>query len=411
MKIVNISTEDFAGGAGRACYRLHKAFQRLDIDSRLIALHKTINDESVISAATGGISRIYSKFAHGLDNLWLSSYDRQRAAWSPAVWGVDISTMDVVREADVIILYWVAGGFISPNSLRKLSLLKKPIIWRLSDMWPFTGGCHYSGECERYVNECGQCHLLNSSRSLDISRKRFLTKQRLWNDLAISIVCPSNWIADCVRRSAIFSKGHPIVIRTGVDKQIYKPVNKLTARKVLNIPHDHKVVLLGAVNLKGDPRKGGVEAAAAIKKLTEKCNNDRILLATFGFANPTLEGLGLPVQNFGVLHDDVTLALLYSAADVFVAPSKEENLANTVIESLSCGTRVISFDIGGMPDMIKHRENGYLAEPFCTNDMAEGIVWALDQPQSQISLLGEEYSLEYQARSYIDLCHKLMSTR
>ncbi len=410
MKIVNISTEDYAGGAGRACYRLHKAFQNLGTDSCLVALNKTVNDESVVSATNGLISRVYSKFSYGIDQFSLRSYpQRKKCAWSPGVRGIDVSKLPQVRDADAIILYWVAGGYLTPKIIRNLARLSKPIFWRLSDMWPFTGGCHYSDGCEKYTAECGECHLLNSSVGNDPSRKGISTRKRMWAEMKLNVICPSDWIADCAKRSTVF-RDQPIrVVRTGVDTLVFRSAGRATARRVLGLPEDREIVLIGSVNVYGDPRKGGREAEETIRRIADRRDRSKLLVACFGSLNTVFEDTGVEVRNFGVLADDISLALLYSAADVFVAPSKEENLANTVLESLACGTPVVSFSIGGMPDAIIHKKSGYLAKAYDVEDFAEGIEWALAEDWHEgKALLQKQFSLATQASTYLKFIRKAL---
>jgi glycosyltransferase involved in cell wall biosynthesis len=408
VKIVNISTEDFAGGAGRACYRLHKAMRGLGADSCLVALNKTVADDSVVSAATGAMSRIYSKFSHGIDKIPLRSFPRRKkCAWSPGVRGVDVSGLPQVKNADAIILYWVAGGFITPKIVRNLARLTKPIVWRLSDMWPFTGGCHYSGGCEKYTAECGECHLLGSSTVNDPSRKGIRVRKQMWGDVKITVVCPSDWMAECAAKSAVFGGQNIRVVRTGVDTAIYRPLGREAARRILGLPLDRKILLAGSVNIHGDPRKGGAEARSAIQRLVAERGAKDLLVVSFGSPSSLFDDLGVDVHNCGILSDDVSLALLYSSANVFIAPSKEENLANTVIESLSCGTPVVAFKVGGMPDMIRHRQNGILAPPHDVSGIVDGLKWCLDQAEWPEPMIDAEFSLEHQARAYLRLIEEL----
>jgi len=403
MKIVNLSTYDLNGGAARASYRIHKEFQSQDIDSKMLVLHKTIDDNSVISVASSKLKNFASK----IDNFPLRFYEKQKITWSTSWFGFDIAQSKYVQEADVIILYWVAGGFLSPNNIYQLSKLNKKIIWRLSDMLPFTGGCHYSGECDKYKSICQECTQINSSKVNDISNRLFNKKIHLWKDIDMNIVCPSNWMESCVKKSAIFKSKNVSIIPTGVDREVFKKIDKKIARNILNLPADKKILLLGAVNINGEPRKGGKEAYDAIKYYLKEYKRSDIELVVFGSYNNVFQDLNINITMMGKVNDEYTLALLYSAADVFLAPSKEENLANTVLESLSCNTPVVAFNIGGMPDVIKYGENGFLVSPYNIKEFSEGIDWCLNNVFDNRSMLDLIFSLEKQVKTYINLCKNI----
>jgi glycosyltransferase involved in cell wall biosynthesis len=376
MKIVNISTHDFSGGAARATYRLHKEFINQGYDSKLLVLYKTLSDDSVVSSSNSFLEKLFSKFSSNINKIPNKFYNVKNP-WSAGWYGQDISNMKVVKDADVINLYWVSGGFLSIKNIEQLARLNKPIFWRLSDMWPFTGGCNYSNGCDKYTHHCGSCTELLSTRENDLSRVLINKKISLWKDLDISIIAPSNWIADCAKNSSVFKNKKINILGTGVDTKIFKPIEKKTARNILNLPFDKKIILLGAVNITNDSRKGGELAYEALKKILEYYSKNEIYLLVFGSYNNIFSGLGISVNAIGQVYDEYTLALLYSSSDLFIAPSREENLANTVLESASCETPIVAFDIGGMPDIVEHKKNGYLATPFDIEDLANGIDWVL----------------------------------
>lgn len=376
MKIVNISTNDFNGGAARATYRLHREFINLGHNSKLLVLQKNLDDNTVFTVNSNKFARFVSKYTGAIDNI-PTRFLNITNTWSTGWYGQDISNIDIVKEADIIVLYWVSAGFLSPKSILQLTKLNKPIFWRLSDMWPFTGGCHYSNGCDKYMNNCGNCPELKSNKDNDLSRKLINKKNKLWKNLDINIIAPSTWIADCAYKSTIFRNKKIKVLGTGVDTKIFKKIEKNIARDILNLPNDKKIILLGAVDISSDTRKGGQLAYEALNKLSD-VNLNETCLVVFGSSINVFKNLNIDVKMMGKINDEYTLALLYSAADVFIAPSKEENLANTVLESASCGTPIVSFSIGGMPDIIKHKKNGYLSKPFDTNDLAYGIEWVLN---------------------------------
>jgi glycosyltransferase involved in cell wall biosynthesis len=408
VKIVNISTYDISGGAGRAAYRMHKQFQLQGVDSKMLVLDKTIDDTSVVAINTNKIGKLQSKISHNIDNIPLVFYKKPETTWSTGWFGFNVLHLDLIRQADVIILYWVSGGFLTPKMIKKISLLNKPIIWRLSDMWPFTGGCHYSSTCFKYIDGCGHCPQLKSNSNYDASSWLYNKKNNLWRDVDITIVCPSMWMEECAKNSKIFSNKNVIRIPTGIDVNIFKKIDKKIARHILNLSQDKRLILLGAINIDGDKRKGGIEAYNALKDYIFEYGASNVELVVFGTSNNIFKDLSVDVNIMGRVSDEYTLALLYSASDVFIAPSKEENLANTVLEALSCNTPVVAFNVGGMPDAINHRINGYLAHPYDTKDIAKGIKWCLDLNKKN-SLLDKNFFLEAQVSKYINLINALLN--
>jgi glycosyltransferase involved in cell wall biosynthesis len=297
-------------------------------------------------------------------------------AWLP---GLAVDRLPEVRRADLISLFWVCGGYLSLKTMGRLLRLNKPVVWRLSDMWPFTGGCHYSFGCHRYEDHCGRCPQLSSSWEHDLSWLVMKRKKRWWQGQPLTVVCPSRWLAACARRSTLFREARIEIIPTGVDTGIFQPRDQAQARDLLQLPQDVPLILFGAINPLDDHRKGGRELAAALSILAQKAECEKLPhLVIFGtWRQPEIPGWTKPIHVLGRLGDDASLALAYAAADVFVAPSLEDNLPNTVIEAMACGLPCVAFNTGGLPDLIDAGENGYLAAPGDSKDLARGIAWVL----------------------------------
>jgi glycosyltransferase involved in cell wall biosynthesis len=224
---------------------------------------------------------------------------------------------------------------------------------------------------------------IKSNPNVQINYGQFLSrlilkrKKVVWNKLNITIVTPSKWLAECAKESSLFKGIRIEVIHNGLDLNLFKPVVKLVACKIWDLPINKKPILFGAMNATGNYRKGFNLLYESLKQLITKWQG-KAKLVVFGASEPeNPPDFGFPVYYLGRLHDDVSLALLYSAADVMVEPSRQDNLSNTVVESLACGTPAVVFDIGGIPDMIEHQINGYLAQPFNTSDLTAGINWIL----------------------------------
>lgn len=339
---------------------------------------------------------------------------RQRTSFSTACLPESLGTKVAKLNPDIVHLFWVNGGFLNIETLRNI---KKPVVWTLHDMWPFTGGCHYDEMCGRFRNSCGNCPILNSEKEKDLSRKVWKRKEKYWKGVEIVVVATSYWIADMARSSSLFKNRRIEVIPNGIDIDKYKPAGKELARATYNLPLDKKLILFSAFGATTDKRKGNHYLVKALDKMSREGWGSDAELVILGASKPEkVQDMGMKVHYMGYMHDDKSQVMLYSAADVVVAPSRQENLSNTVIESLSCGTPVVAFDIGGMPDMIEHRINGYLATPFEYEDLAKGIIWVIED-KDRHKLLSkqaresaeEKYSLKVVADRYMSLYREILN--
>jgi glycosyltransferase involved in cell wall biosynthesis len=411
MKALLLSTFDNVGGASRAAFRLHQGLREIGVASNMLVQYKAGNDDAVL--LRGG--RLTNAARSRLDSLPLHLYSRPMRTpysleWLPERLASRVRSVD----ADVINLHWICAGFARIETLARL---KQPLIWTLHDMWPFTGGCHYDQECGRYRESCGACPQLSSRKDSDLSRWVWRRKSTAWRSLNLTVVAPSQWLAQQARASSLFKDRRIEVIPYGIDLRFFKPIPRPEARSALNLPQDRKLLLFGAISPTSDPRKGFKHFEAALERLRGTDLAQEIDVVVFGgSAAATLSGFR--TYNLGFLDDDAALSTAYAAADVFVAPSIQDNLPNTVMESLACGVPCVAFKIGGMPDMIEHRRNGYLAQAFDLADLAEGITWALRDSTSQAELsvrarqkAEQEFSHEKQARRYLDLFKDALQQR
>lgn len=410
MRTLLINASDCRGGAARAVYRLHQGLGQAGINSTMLVQTKRSADISVIGPNLIGWKGVGINyiFRYMLDKLPLLVYPGyQRTVWSPQ-WLPNNIYMKINRlNPDIVHFHWICDGFVPVQEVAKI---KQPLIWTLHDMWPFTGGCHYTGTCDRYMYECGKCPQLGSAKEKDLSHWVWSRKKKFWADLDFTAVTPSRWLANCARASSLFGDKKVEVIPNGLDLQKFKPINRLKAKEDLNLPVDKNLILFGAMKSLKDKRKGFQYLKSAIKLLSEDLDFEAIV-----FGNSAKDSqLNIPIKFMGNVPDNM-LTKLYSAADVFVAPSVEENLSNTVMESLACGTPCVAFNIGGMSDMIVHKGNGYLAKPFDTDDLAEGIEWIVNQHQNREILrensrkyVEKNFDLKSIAQKYIDLYSRML---
>jgi glycosyltransferase involved in cell wall biosynthesis len=374
MKILILNTHDIAGGAARAAHRLHRALRSHGVDSTMLVQFKSGDDHSVIGPQRKS-SKIAAIMRQLLDSLASTLCRKEKhAAFSLAFWPNGRLLRTIARlNPDIVHLHWIAAGFVP---IEDLPAIRQPIIWTLHDMWPFTGGCHYDTGCGRYRHGCGRCPVLGSRRRQDLSSWTFQRKYRAYSRLRhLTVVGLSRWIADSAKASPLLGARRVVHLPNPIDTKRYHQVDKTTARRLWKLPLDKKLILFGAPRATSDPRKGWKELRNCISLL--KLNDAEFVL--FGAGRPdNVPDLGIAGHYVGKLNDDVSMVTLYSACDVLVMPSRQENLSNVILESLSCGTPVIAFRVGGNGDMVQHRLNGYLAEPFDLADMAKGIEWALE---------------------------------
>ena len=280
-------------------------------------------------------------------------------------------------------------------------------------MWAFTGGCHYDEECGGYENGCGYCKVLRSNKPNDISNKIFIRKQNTFQRIHnITTVGVSHWIRNCVRNSAIFNKKKVLTLPNMLDTNRFKPIDKGLARDILNLPQNKKLILYGAIEPTGDPRKGFKELIEA----TEKLSSGDIEFIVFGSSKPkNAPNIKYKTRYMGKLSDDVSLQVLYSAVDVMIVPSLQEAFGQTASEAMSCGTPTVAFAHTGLLDIIDHKVNGYLAKLFDTTDLANGIDWVINSTRydelcyNAREKVLKEFDSVVVAKKYIKLYEEIIS--
>lgn len=413
MKILSLSTSDLDGGAARAAYRLHQSLQAIGITSQMLVRGKTSADQTVIAERS-----LLTKLGPPANSFPLKLYPQRDRALFSTQWFPDAMVQKVHDlNPDLVHLHWIGNGFLQIETLAKL---KKPLVWTLHDMWPFTGGCHYAQECDHYTDACGSCPQLNSNRNWDVSRWIWRRKAQAWKDLNLTIVSPSLWLAECARSSSLLKHLRVEVIPHGLNLKQYRPIEQSLARKLLNLPPNKQIVLFGASpGTTTHQRKGLHFLEPAMQKLIQSGWQDQLELIIFGsYQSVTPVNLGFPIHYLGQFQDDLSLVLIYSSADVMVVPSKQEAFGQTASEALACGTPVVAFAATGVKDIVDHQYNGYLAHPFNIDDLAEGITWILEDAERYQTLrvnarekAEEQFSRELQAHRYLALYQDILAER
>lgn len=412
--ILHLSTYQWEGGAAVAASRLNQALRKYGLDSQLL-VYRAQRPESGVTAwaDTPWKEKLFwARFS--AERLRFLPYEKDKSvrfAFSPAAVGVPIEQHPLVQRADIINLHWINFGFISLEGLERLFNLGKPVVWTIHDMWAFTGGCHYSRGCERFRTHCQFCPYLNKPGEYDLAFEVFERKKESMAAAPLTFVSPSRWLHGLTREAALARHFPAHCIPYPIDTTLFSPKKKTELRQKMGLPLDKKLILFAGANTQ-DVRKGFVFFQEAVNEVWGKMGDVEVLI--FGKSQPdAYRELLPPVHDLGKLADLESIANAYAAADLLVVPSLEDNLPNTVLEALACGTPVVGFDIGGIPDMIDHRKNGYVANYRSAESLAEGIRWVLQNNATEtLSQMArqkvlETYAEEVIARQYSKLYESL----
>ncbi len=386
MKIVHINKSDTIGGASVAAMRLVKSQRKMGLDSSLLVQEAQIKKDFITHTSHNSIKRKLNLYRLALEKLLFLPHETSpelRFAFSTANTGENIQKHPLIKQADILHLHWFNQGYLSINSLKKLARLNKPIVWTLHDMWAFTGGCHYAGKCNLFMDECSNCPYIKRRRENDLSNTIFYRKKRLYQKGKWHFVAPSQWMKNLADQSTLIRQFKVENIPNAIDTGIFKPAEKKQIRQELKLPTDRKIILFGAMNT-SDRRKGMQYLMNALKILAKKSINSKIALAVFGKSTVSfLKELPFTTYDLGLINNETEMARIYQAADIFVIPSLEDNLPNTVVEAQASALPVVAFDTAGLSEMIHHEEDGYLANFLSVEDLAAGIYWSLFEADYQ----------------------------
>jgi glycosyltransferase involved in cell wall biosynthesis len=372
LSILHFSAADTMGGAARSAYRIHSGLRALGHRSRMLVGLRASSDPDVDTVWSGELGRLANRFV---------DETARRFGWQyrfvPSTGRVQAHPW--LGEADVFQLFVTHGGYFAQGMLPRLSA-RAPIVWRLSDMWALTGHCAYSGACERWRTGCGECPDLETWPAIgrDTTAALWRMKDDLYRRSRITVVAPSSWTERLAKESPLLGRFAVHRIPNGIDLERFRPRDKSGARAALGLDPNAQVVLFMAHGLDANARKGSEDAIEALRRLGPRPNTI-VLLA--GEGGQSWAGrLPLPVQPLGFVSDEEKLALVHASADLLLAPSRVENLPNTVLEALATGTPVAAADAGGMRDAVRHLETGWLAPVGDAASLAEGMRRILDDP-------------------------------
>jgi glycosyltransferase involved in cell wall biosynthesis len=401
MNVLHINQSDIQGGASIAGYRLHQGLLALGVSSRMLVGYPQTEDDRVAAVPRRLLlENIIERLTKRLGLNYVHFINTNQIASHP-----------FYHTANILNFHNLHSGYFSYLAIAALTS-HKPAIWTLHDMWSFTGHCAYSDGCDRWKIGCGHCPYPEAYPQIyrDGTRLEWRLKHWTYQRSNLTIVTPSRWLFDQVQQSMLnqFAVHH---IPYGIDTEIYQPLDRQQCRAKFKIPDNHRVLLFAAADFK-DPRKGGDLLIQALQHLP----NQEITVLILGECDRSItHSISLPVIQLGYVSDDREKAIAYNAADLVVFPTRADNLPLVLQESLACGTPIVSFRIGGVPDLVRPDQTGYLAEPENAIDLKDGIVQLLENPALRDrmreycrKIAVTEYALELQAKRYSDLYYQVL---
>lgn len=420
MRVLIVNTSENTGGAAVAANRLKEALNNNGIKAKMLVRDKESDDITVAQLNKSWHQKwdflwerfvIYMRLHFKRDNLFL--IDIANA-------GTDITKTREFKEADVIHLSWINQGMLSLKGIRKILESNKPVVWTMHDLWPASSICHYAHNCRNYEKQCGNCPLLpGNGSSNDLSARIWRKKRKILERNSILFVTCSRWLADKAKKSGLLSGQKVISIPNPIDSRAFTKENREEARLYAGLPEGKKLILFVSQRVT-DKRKGMDYFITAINKMVEahpemKDNCGIAILG--GKAEELADKLPLPSYPLGYVSEEKKIASIYNSVDLFVLPSLEDNLPNTIMEAMACGVPCVGFNTGGIPEMIDHLKNGYVAEYKSSDDLARGIHWVLSEADHQslsneaMKKVNQCYSQYAVAMKYIEAYNQAMALK
>lgn len=419
MKISILNKWDVEGGAARAAYRLVQALKNKKCEVNYYA--------NVINLKKSNIHYLrFNKHIYKgkLDALMQKTYINQNRTnisntfFSFSYHGINLEEQKKILESDIINLHWVEK-LISNDVLKKIVELDMPLVWTLHDMKPFTGGCHYSAGCREFEKECLNCKQLKYD-PFYLPNKVLKEKIEILKNAKLTIITPSKWLAKEAKKSTLFKDKRVEIIPNSIEVDVYKPIDKTEAKKKIGIDPDKIILQFGAQDTK-EKRKGfeylieAIKAALENQEFKKLCDDKKILILCMGHPSEELRNLPIESKELGFVSQDEQIALAYSATDLFILPTLEDNLPNTMLESFACKTPIVAFDTGGVSDVVKDGENGILVPKCDSKALAKGILeLVFDKTKRENfakngrKLVESSFKLEDQANAYIKLFEEIL---
>ncbi len=382
MRVLHVNTSEMIGGAAIAAGRLMHALNLNGVEAEMLVRDKQ-TDNPRVHTLPKHIGLKAKFLAERLDIFLRNSFSRENLfAIDTGGFGTDITQLPAFEKADVIHLHWINQGMLSLRNLEKILQSGKKVVWTMHDMWAFTGICHYADTCNRWENHCCNCPLLKHPKTNDMASRIFKEKAEIFSKYQLTFVACSNWLANLARNSQLLKNQRVESIPNPIDTSYYSPAPRYEVRKKLGLPEDKQIILFVAYKVT-DTKKGFVYLQQAIKKLKEKHPETAANIAVVLVgreATQQMRSMDIPVYATEYVSDPDTMRSYYRAADVLAMPTLMDNLPNTIVETMACGVPCVGFRVGGLPQMIDHESNGYLADYKDADSFAQGLHRLLSAP-------------------------------
>ncbi len=409
MKVLIVNTSERTGGAAVAANRLMHALINNGVKAKMLVRDKESQALTVVQLPQTPLLRWYILWERFVVYCKLHFSRKHLFEVDIANTGTDITKLREFKEADIIHLHWINQGMLSLNNIRKILSSGKPVVWTMHDIWPATAICHVTLGCTNFTTQCSRCRLLPGKGSAnDLSANIWNKKLRMLENENILFVACSRWLESEAKKSRLLNGQKIVSIPNPIDTRIYKIGDKQEARKRLGLPLDKKLILFASQRVT-TVNKGMHYLIDACKQLEHE-NMGLVILG--GHAEEIVAQLPLDAYPLGYINDEQRIVDVYNATDVFVLPSLSENLPNTIMEAMACGVPCVGFKIGGIPEEIDHKRNGYVAEYRNADDLARGIHWILSEAdyeelsRNAIHKVAQDYSQHAVAIKYLDVYHQ-----
>ena len=422
MKILLVNTSSATGGAAVATRRLMNALEKSGAEVKMLVRDKDDEEDDKVIALSP-LWKLKWNFLWERFVIWVHNKLSRKNLFAVDIAniGTDITSLPIFHEADIIHLHWVNQGFLSLKNINEILTSGKPVVWTLHDMWPCTAICHHAHQCNGFVQDCSQCAHLQFPKWENLPHRVFLQKKQIYSKGDLHLVSVSNWLHQQVKRSALTCSLPSSVIPNTLSLQQFKLGDKVEARRQLKLPADKFIIIFGAARI-DDPIKGFPLLLKAIGLLISsgRYKKDDLHLAFFGkikYPTQVLPLIPVDYTDLGWIDNAEKLSVAYASADVVVCASRYETFGQTLIEAQACGCIPVSFGNSGQADIITHLKNGYLAEAYSIDDLANGIHWALTEGKMCISAkdmreeVVQRYSSEVVAEQYITLYENILKQK
>ena len=406
MRVLIVNTSERTGGAAVAANRLMDALNNNGVKAKMLVREKETDTLTVSELHQSWKLRWHFLWERLV--IWMHLRFKRTHLFEIDIAnsGTDITNLPEFKEADVIHLHWINQGMLSLKNIRKILQSGKRVVWTMHDIWPATAICHYCRGCKQYQTQCEECPLLSGDR---LAKHIWNRKKQVLDGQRITFICCSEWLAGEARKSALLAGQRIVSIPNAIDTRLFRPHDKQQARRSLELPTDRHIILFVSQRVT-DPRKGisfFVEAIQYLVQQYPEMKEHTGVAILGGHAEEVASQLALPSYPLGYVSDPSRIVSIYNAADVFVLPSLEDNLPNTIMEAMACGVPCVGFRVGGIPEMIDHQQNGYVAKECDDADLAQGIRYVLDEADRQalsdncLQKVARNYSQQSVAKQYI----------